>query len=343
MEALRRSAPVPITFEAMAADTDGYFSADHQKIAIRQGMSEVQTVSATVHEIAHSKLHNQKKIQIANDEQYQEIELFDKLGLFSNGRIARDNLPEGVYCYDLRGSDYDPGDPVCVEERVVVNHAGSVLLTEPLELTEDGRLMLTEEKGLNFTGGFSTLSQFLQKQRKDRHTEEVEAESISYVDPIIINQDGTIIGGHQRCTVLQDLGETEADVIVLDLSKDDEKALNIALNKIGGEWDMQKLRDALGDLTLSKLDVNTTGYSDDELQVVLGDDLLEKEHEDPTVDRMAFTLSLEQYADLQQALKIIGAKYKPDQMETFGNTNKTGNKIYMVVKEWAAQKKLKFE
>ena len=180
MEALRRSALVPITFEAMAADTDGYFSADHQKIAIRQGMSEVQTVSATVHEIAHSKLHNQKKIQIANDEQYQEIELFDKPGLFSNGRIVRDNLPEGVYCYDLRGSDYDPGDPVCVEERVVVNHAGSVLLTEPLELAEDGRLMLTEEEGLNFVGGFSTLTQFLQEQRKDRHTEEVEAESISY-------------------------------------------------------------------------------------------------------------------------------------------------------------------
>ena len=180
MEALRRSAPVPITFEAMAADTDGYFSADHQKIAIRQGMSEVQTVSATVHEIAHSKLHNQKKIQIANDEQYQEIELFDKPGLFSNGRIVRDNLPEGVYCYDLRGSDYDPGEQVCVEERVVVNHAGSVLLTEPLELAEDGRLMLTEEEGLNFVGGFSTLAQFLQEQRKDRHTEEVEAESISY-------------------------------------------------------------------------------------------------------------------------------------------------------------------
>ena len=180
MEALRRSAPVPITFEAMAADTDGYFSADHQKIAIRQGMSEVQTVSATVHEIAHSKLHNQKKIQIANDEQYQEIELFDKPGLFSNGRIVRDNLPEGVYCYDLRGSDYDPGEPVCVEEQVVVNHAGSVLLTDPLELAENGRLMLTEEEGLNFVGGFSTLAQFLQEQKKDRHTEEVEAESISY-------------------------------------------------------------------------------------------------------------------------------------------------------------------
>lgn len=61
MEALRRAAPVPIAFEAMAADMDGYFSAAEQRIAIRQGMSEVQTVSATVHEIAHSKLHDHKK------------------------------------------------------------------------------------------------------------------------------------------------------------------------------------------------------------------------------------------------------------------------------------------
>ena len=52
--------------------------------------------------------------------------------------------------------------------------AGSVLLTEPLELAENGRLMLTEEEGLNFVGGFSTLAQFLQEQKKDRHTEEVE-------------------------------------------------------------------------------------------------------------------------------------------------------------------------
>ena len=62
-EALRRSAPVPIEFEPMAANTDGYFSPDQQRIAIREGMSEVQTVSATVHEIAHSKLHNRQKMQ----------------------------------------------------------------------------------------------------------------------------------------------------------------------------------------------------------------------------------------------------------------------------------------
>ena len=63
MEALRRSAPVPLSVEPMAANMDGYFSPDRQRIAIRAGMSEVQTFSAAVHEIAHSKLHNYAKAQ----------------------------------------------------------------------------------------------------------------------------------------------------------------------------------------------------------------------------------------------------------------------------------------
>lgn len=69
-----------------------------------------------------------------------------------------------------------------------------------------------------------------------------------YVDPIIINNDGTIIGGHQRATVMKDLGHTEVECVVVDLSKEDEKALNIALNKISGEWDMEKLGVLLDEL-----------------------------------------------------------------------------------------------
>lgn len=61
MEALRRSSPVPIFMEQISADMDGYFSPTDQRIAIREGMSQAQTVSATVHEIAHSKLHNYEK------------------------------------------------------------------------------------------------------------------------------------------------------------------------------------------------------------------------------------------------------------------------------------------
>lgn len=60
-------------------------------------------------------------------------------------------------------------------------------------------------------------------------------EEFGYVDPIIINEDGTIIGGHQRATVLKDLGYQEVDVVVVALDKQREKALNIALNKITGD------------------------------------------------------------------------------------------------------------
>ena len=90
-------------------------------------------------------------------------------------------------------------------------------------------------------------------------------EEFGYVDPIIINEDGTIIGGHQRCTVLKDLGYEEVDVVVVSLDKQREKALNIALNKITGEWDEIKLKDLLLDLDLGDYDISITGFESGEL------------------------------------------------------------------------------
>lgn len=181
MEALRRSAPVPIEILPIHNGSDGYFSLDKQKIAVREGMSEVQTVSAVVHEIAHSKLHNQKKIEEPKDApKYQEVEIFDVPALFSDWRISLDDLPEGLYRYDLRGSDDDPGMPVTVEQNVTVNHAGAIITAKPLDLGEDGCLTLTEDEGLNFIGGEISMQRFFNEQRKDRNTEEVEAESISF-------------------------------------------------------------------------------------------------------------------------------------------------------------------
>ena len=181
MEALRRSTPVPIEILPIRDGSDGYFSLDNQKIAIREGMSEVQTVSAVVHEIAHSKLHNQKKIEEPKDApKYQEVEIFDVPALFSNGRISLADLPEGLYRYDLRGSDDDPGMPVTVEQNVTVNHAGAIITAKPLDLGEDGCLTLTEDEGLNFIGGEISMQRFFNEQQKDRNTEEVEAESISF-------------------------------------------------------------------------------------------------------------------------------------------------------------------
>ena len=181
MEALRRASPVPIDIKPIRDGADGFFSLDSQSITIRDGMSEIQTVSAVVHEIAHSKLHNSKKIEEPKDaEKYQEVEIFDVPALFSNGRVIAADIPDGMYCYDLRGSDDDPGQPVTVENQVSVNHAGSIITAKPLDLGEDGRLSLTEDEGLNFVGGEITAYHFFNEQLKDRNTEEVEAESISF-------------------------------------------------------------------------------------------------------------------------------------------------------------------
>lgn len=81
MEALKRSSPVPIEVIPLADNLDGYFDSEHQRIAIREGMSEVQTVSATIHEIAHSKLHNKELPKVV--EQW-------KLGMASDGGTRRD-------------------------------------------------------------------------------------------------------------------------------------------------------------------------------------------------------------------------------------------------------------
>lgn len=93
-------------------------------------------------------------------EEYEEVEIFEVPALFTNGRIAENDVPEGFYRYDLRGSDDDPGDPVAVEHHVTVNHAGSILATQPLPIPERGFLNLGE--GLNFTGGMSAPEQFRQ-------------------------------------------------------------------------------------------------------------------------------------------------------------------------------------
>lgn len=95
-------------------------------------------------------------------------------------------------------------------------------------------------------------------------------EEFGYVDPVIVNADMTIIGGHQRVKVLRDLGYEEIDCVVLDIDKDQEMALNIALNKISGEWDMGKLKDLIEELDAGAFDVELTGFDYAEVEALLG-------------------------------------------------------------------------
>ena len=141
MEALRRSAPVPIEFEPMAENMDGYFSSDQQRIAIRKGMSEVQTVSAAVHETAHSKLHDPKK---------HEAEPTWKIVMVSEGGTKHDFRLDFATEAEAEQAAAEEGWRYVDENRFEWR----------LEVEED----LTAVK----------------QAAKNRNTEEVEAESISY-------------------------------------------------------------------------------------------------------------------------------------------------------------------
>ena len=95
-------------------------------------------------------------------------------------------------------------------------------------------------------------------------------QEFGYIDPIIVNKDGTIIGGHQRYKVLKELGYIEIDCVLVELDKEHEKALNVALNKISGDWDVDSLRDLLGELYHSDIDAELTGFGLDEIEKIMG-------------------------------------------------------------------------
>ena len=106
-------------------------------------------------------------------------------------------------------------------------------------------------------------------------------EELDYSDPIVINTDGTIIKGHQRCNVMMDMGRTEAPVIVLDIpDKQKEKALNIALNKITGKWDDKLLKEALVSLDLDGYDFTVTGYTRQEMEDLIQLDIPQEAQDD---------------------------------------------------------------
>ena len=104
------------------------------------------------------------------NESYQLIELFGKPALFSNDRITPKDIPEGLYCYDLRHSD--DGDRFCsVEPKVAVNHGGSVITDIPLDFGERGYISLTEDTEPNFLSEDLTIAEYMngEFEQSDSH------------------------------------------------------------------------------------------------------------------------------------------------------------------------------
>ena len=116
-------------------------------------------------------------------------------------------------------------------------------------------------------------------------------QEFGYVEPIVWNKrTGNIVGGHQRYKVLLDMGMSEVDCVVVDLDETKEKALNLALNKIQGDWDYLKLKDLLQELDTGEFDIELTGFGLDEIEQLLAelpDSIEEKGQEMPQVESRA--------------------------------------------------------
>lgn len=106
-------------------------------------------------------------------------------------------------------------------------------------------------------------------------------EQFGYVEPIIWNRTtGRVIGGHQRLSVLLDLGLTDAECVIVEMDEAKEKALNVALNKVTGEWDKDKLALLLSDLSAADFDVSLAGFDAAEIDALFRDSTKDNIRED---------------------------------------------------------------
>lgn len=113
-------------------------------------------------------------------------------------------------------------------------------------------------------------------KKGDKEYEKIKKSIVEfgYVDPIIVNFDGTVIGGHQRLTVLSDLGYKEVQCVQVRIEDENKvKALNVALNKITGAWNEELLADLMVDLQDADFNLDLTGFEAPEI-----DQLFSKVH-----------------------------------------------------------------
>lgn len=249
------------------------------------------------------------------NEKLQEIEIFDKSGLFSNGRLRDEDVPEGLYRYDLRGSDYDPGQPITVEKTVVVNHAASVLVAEELDLGTEGRLELGEE-GLNFTGAELTVREFIEEQQQKRNglihgdsdciTVEGHIGTWYAVDETEVGGEKFFLLEHEEhgdmaaCVAVNEQGKLVAE----DLWNGFDEEFQEAVKKyFSGKWNMPKKEDVVSEIIEKAVPVpdnSAQDYSD--VPVYYEPFSYAKENDEVDLYRTSYRLNCECKQAIQEAI-----------------------------------------
>lgn len=163
-------------------------------------------------------------------------------------------------------------------------------------------------------------------------------EKFGVVEPIIWNkQTGYIVGGHFRVRELKKLGFKEIDCVIVDLSEEDEKELNIRLNANTGEWDYDILANVWNSGQLDEWGLDIGGFDLDSDE--LGTDFTLPDGEKAPFQQMTFTLADEQAYQIKNAIADIKATEEYKYAETMGNENSNGNALYLIIMQWAEQRK----
>ena len=176
-------------------------------------------------------------------------------------------------------------------------------------------------------------------KKQEKHLQE-SLTKFGVVEPIIFNkQTGYIVGGHFRVRELKKLGYKEVECVIVDLNEADEKELNIRLNANTGDWDWDTLANVwnaeeYAEWGLDKPNFEGVGLSDE-----FGEDFSLPDGDKAPFQQMTFTLADEQAEQIKNAIADIKQTEEYKYCETMGNENPNGNALYLIISQWAEQRK----
>jgi ParB-like chromosome segregation protein Spo0J len=157
------------------------------------------------------------------------------------------------------------------------------------------------------------------------------------IRPIVVNQDMVILGGNMRYKACKEAGLKEIPIIITDLSEDKQREFLIKDNTSGGEWDWEVLANEWDNEQLEAWGLDLPGFDIDADE--LGDDFSLPDGDKAPFQQMTFTLADEQAEQIKNAIADIKATEEYKYAETMGNENSNGNALYLIIMQWAEQRK----
>ena len=156
------------------------------------------------------------------------------------------------------------------------------------------------------------------------------------VRPIVVNKDMIVLGGNMRLKAIKEAGHTEVAIEIVDWTEDQQKQFIVKDNASFGEWDWSDLANNWDSEELTDWGVDIIGFSNVE---DLGEDFSLPNGDKSPFQQMTFTLADEQAEQIKNAIEEIKRTEEYKYAETMGNENSNGNALYLIVMQWAEQRK----